>query len=136
MKEIIGVGSLLQAPHLSEGDSDGGTCHASVPVIVTERLLTDGTWSDWPPMRYLIYVSGDQARNLTRIAQQCGNVGVVFAGELRPGSYEAADGEQGIGLEVRVRELAISLRGQIAEVMCPDGAPIGPRRDEDANDEQ
>lgn len=138
MTEIVAVGNLLHPPHLREGEGEPPTSYAYAPIIVVDRVLRAGVWTDGPPIRLQLHVNGEQARNLAAVAQASGNVKVCVVGELRPRAYQAENGEQAVSLDIRVRELGISLRGQIADVTRPDGSPIGARRDDDnpSNDGQ
>lgn len=46
MTEIVAVGNLLHPPHLREGEGDNPTWYAYAPVIVVDRVLRNGQWTD------------------------------------------------------------------------------------------
>lgn len=113
MSYITRTGNLAATPKLYEGER-GPYTYAR--VVVSDRIRDDaGQYTEGPAIGYDVAVSGNQAVNLVRVAEQSGNIRITFGGRYRVTEYH---GEQGTVLqhEVRAEEIGVSLRGQAVMV--------------------
>lgn len=111
MSTITRTGNLARTPELRYDNE--GRAYAFARVIVTDRIRNDaGQWEDGGTIGYDVAVGGTEAEELVTLADQCGNVRVLFTGSYRVRTYTADSGETRLVHEVRGATVAVSLRGQ------------------------
>lgn len=111
MTFIARTGNLVATPTLRQNEAGGYYTYAR--VASSDRIRqADGTYTAGPPTFYNISVSGSQAVNLVKTAQDSGNIRLLFAGTYRVTEYTDRQGVRRIQHEVRADDIGVSFIGQ------------------------
>lgn len=133
MSYIVRSGNLTSVPVLRTNESGSVCCFAR--VAVNDRAKDEeGRWQTVGTSFYDLRVSGDTAKRLVALAEDSGNVKVVFAGRYRVTEYQRKDGGTGMSHKVYVDEIGVSLRGQTIQVtpnQTSEPTPLAPDEDEE-----
>ena len=112
MSYIIRSGNLTATPVL-RNNTETGAPYCFARVAVNDRAKDgEGRWQNVGTSFYDLTVSGDTAQRLVALAEESGNVRLVFAGRYVVREFKRKDGSTGSAHTVRVDALGVSLRGQ------------------------
>lgn len=121
MSYIVRSGNLVRPPVLQESER-GYYCFAT--VVVNDVKHTEIGWQTTATTSYDLAVNGKTAQELVAIAEDCGNIRIVFAGRYSIVEFKRKDGSTGISHKVKVDEIGVSLIGQEVAVKLAGKKPV------------
>lgn len=102
--------------------SDKGNAWLRLRLVAKDRVRdSNGAWADGDPMWMNAVVFGKQAEHLTDSVQKGDTVIVV--GDLAPNVWTDKDGVERKDVQIKVREIGVSVRWRSVKVQRDDQPP-------------
>lgn len=99
--------------------SDKGNAWMRLRVVAKDRVRdSNGTWQDGDPMFLNAVVFGKQAEHLTDSVQKGDTI--ILVGDLAPSVWTDKEGVEHKDVQIKVREVGVSMRWRPAKVQRDD----------------